>query len=326
MNHRAFAGALERGEDVQEKCVVAVLLRRDAERESRIHVVGGIEPVAPRLSREREIGDDEIEQLEATVVVFVVRRREGVILPDGRGGAIVEDHVHLGQRGRGVVHFLPKDGDIHRSLIVRLEQQRGRATGRVVNRLDGALGAADADHLGHNARDFRRGEELPLALAGVDGEVAHQVLVGIAHDVVALGAVSTEVERWIVEDGDEIGEPIHHVLALAEFVGVVEVGYVNHALEVVGLGQLADDLVDLVANLLVALERDHVGKAAALGNVEQVILLTGGLVGDVFHEQQDENVILVLRGVHPPAQFVAARPEGGIKFRFFDGHEIYRQA
>ena len=101
---------------------------------------------------------------------------------------------------------------------------------------------------------------------------------------------------------------------------VVEVGDVDHALEVVGLGELGDDLVDLVADLLVALERHHVGEAAALGHVEQVVLLAGGLVGDVFHEQQDEDVVLVLRGVHAAAQLVAAFPEGAVEFGFLEGH------
>ena len=57
------------------------------------------------------------------------------------------------------------------------------------------LRAAHADDLGHDARDFRRGVELALALAGFGGEVAHQVFVGIAQQVVALGAVAAEIER-----------------------------------------------------------------------------------------------------------------------------------
>ena len=76
-------------------------------------------------------------------------------------------------------------------------------------------GAADADDLGHDARDFRRGVELALALARLGGEVAHQVFVGVAQQVVALGAVAAEVERRIVEDRDQVGEAVHHLLALA---------------------------------------------------------------------------------------------------------------
>ena len=148
--------------------------------------------------------------------------------------------------------------------------------------------------------------------------MAHQVFVGVAQQVVALGAVAAEIQP--LEDGHQLGEPVHHLLALAELFLVVEVGDVDRALEaVVGVGQLADDLVDLVADLLVALGRHHVGKAAAGGHVDQGVGITGVFVGDVFDEQQDEDVILVLAGIHAAAQLVAGFPEGGIEFGFLEG-------
>jgi hypothetical protein len=53
--------------------------------------------------------------------------------------------------------------------------------------------------------------------------VAHEILVGVAEDVVVLGAVFREIELRLLEDGDEVGEPLDHGVALAELVGVVEV-------------------------------------------------------------------------------------------------------
>ena len=50
------------------------------------------------------------------------------------------------------------------------------------------------------------------------------------------------------------------------------------------------------------------------------IRLAGVLVADVLDEQQDQDVVLVLAGVHAAAQFVAARPEGGVEFGFLEGH------
>ena len=148
----------------------------------------------------------------------------------------------------------------------------------------------------------------------------HQVFVGVAQQIVALGAIAPEIEIGAVEDGDQVGEPIHHLLALAELVLVVEIGLVDDALEIVGLGELGDDLVDLVADLLVALEGDHVGEAAALGDIEHGVFLAGVLVGDVLDEQQDQHVVLVLRSVHAAAQLVAAFPERTVEFRLLDGH------
>ena len=85
------------------------------------------------------------------------------------------------------------------------------------------LALADADDLRDDAADFGGGVELALALAALGGEVPHQVFVGVAEDVVALGAVLREIERRILEDGDEVGEPVHHLLAAAELCRVVEV-------------------------------------------------------------------------------------------------------
>ncbi len=71
-----------------------------------------------------------------------------------------------------------------------LEQQRTGTTGGIV---DGGVGArpgfADLEDLGDDAADLGRRVELALALAALGGEVPHEVLVGVAEDVVAVGAV-----------------------------------------------------------------------------------------------------------------------------------------
>ena len=61
-------------------------------------------------------------------------------------------------------------------------------------------------------------------------------------------------------------------------------------------------------------------KLAPVGNVIRRVGLAGVLVADVLDEQQDEDVVLVLRRIHAAAQFVAARPEGGVEFGFLEGH------
>jgi len=150
--------------------------------------------------------------------------------------------------------------------------------------------------------------------------VAHQVLVGVAEDVVALGAVGAEVEPGVLEDGDEVGEAVDHFLAAPELVGVVEVGEGDDALEIVGVGEPADDLV---ADFLVALERDHIAEAAAGRDLDEGLGLARVAVRDVFDEEEDEDVVLVLGGVHPAAELVAARPEGGVELGFLDGHRVF---
>ena len=92
----------------------------------------------------------------------------------------------------------------------------------------GCLGVfwRDTDDLGQDATDFRRGKELPLALAAIDSEVPHEILIGIAQDVVVFGAVFGEIQFGLLEDADKIGEPIYHRLPLAEFIRIVEIGEV----------------------------------------------------------------------------------------------------
>ena len=193
-NDRAFARALQAGEDVEEEGVVAVFRGRDAVVEAAELVFGGIEAVAPRLGGEGRIGDHEVERLEAAIGALEVGAGEGVVLPDFRRGAVVQDHVHPGQRLGGVVHLLPVEGEVEAGaalrFVVGLEQQRAGAAGRDRGWSGRRFRATDADDLGHDAGDFRRGVELPLALARLGGEVAHQVFVGVAKQVVALGAVA----------------------------------------------------------------------------------------------------------------------------------------
>ena len=112
-NARAFAGALERAEDVQEVGVVALLAGRDAVvLEALPGVVLGIEAGAPAFVAEGRIGDDVVEGLER-VAVEEERAGQGVALLDLRRGVVVQDHVHAGEAGRGVVFLLPVEGDLH---------------------------------------------------------------------------------------------------------------------------------------------------------------------------------------------------------------------
>ena len=59
----------------------------------------------------------------------------------------------------------------------------------------GGLRVVNADDLRRDAADLGGRVELSIALATLSGEVPHQVFVGVAKDVVALGAVLREVER-----------------------------------------------------------------------------------------------------------------------------------
>ena len=273
-----------------------------------------------RLSLKGRIGDHIVEGLER-VAVLELGIGQRVALHDQRGGIVVQDHVHARQAAGGSVLFLTVERDRRAGFIGDLEQQRAGAAGGVID--GGGAGrpaVVDADDLRDDAADLGGRVELTFALAALGGEVAHQVFVGIAQNIIALGAVLGEIEGRVLEDGDQVGQAVHHLLAAAELGGIVEVREVG---QLVGISQRGDDLlVDLVADVGLALQRDHVLEAGAFGDRDRRIGHASILVADVLDEQQHQDIILVLAGIHAAAQLVAACPEGGIKFRFFDCHQI----
>ena len=116
----------------------------------------------------------------------------------------------------------------------------------------------------------------------------------------------------VFENRDEVAELLDLLGAVAEFVRVVEVGEVAAGEAGVGVDKRLDDLsVDQVADVAVALERDHVLEARALGDnnwwLEAVVVRV--FVGYVFDEQHEQDVVLVLAGIHATAQFIARGPE-----------------
>ena len=74
-----------------------------------------------------------------------------------------------------------------------------------------------------DAAHFRRCVELPLALATLCCEVAHEILVSVAEKVIAVAAILREVECRIFEDRDEVGEAIDLLLAASELCRVGEI-------------------------------------------------------------------------------------------------------
>ena len=232
----AFAGALQGADDVQQVGVVALPGGRHAEGlEAFVGVVGRVETGAPALVAKGRIGDHIVEGLER-VAVLELGIGQRIALYNERRGVVVQDHVHARQTAGRVIHG-------------------GSA---------GGPGVADAENLRNHPAHLGRGVELALAFAALGGEVAHQIFVGIAQDIIAIGAVPGKVEGRVLEDSDEVGEAIHHLLAAAELGGVIEVREVGQP---VGISQRGDDLlVDLVADVRLALERHHVLEAGARGD------------------------------------------------------------
>ena len=148
--------------------------------------------------------------------------------------------------------------------------------------------------------------------------MAHEVLVGVPQQVIALGTRSREVE--VLEDPDELGQAVDELPALTQLVGVVEVGVVDDTLQVVGVRELPDSHVDLLADVRAALECDQVIERPASGHLDVGVHVGLRLVRDVLHEQQRQDVVLVLTGVHAAAKLVGTGPERAVEVRLLQGH------
>ena len=89
-------------------------------------------------------------------------------------------------------------------------------------------------------------------------------------------SIGPEIKTF--EDSDQLREAVLHLLTCAKLTLVVEVGLVDYAFEVVSFGKPTDDLIDFVADLLVALQSHHVGKATIYGYFNERVSVSGVLV------------------------------------------------
>ena len=200
------------------------------------------------------------------------------------------------------------------------------------------------DDVGHEVRDGGRGVEFAGLLPGFGGELAEHVLVGVPEgvggvveevdlvelrhelgdDLVLRGLGVAELLRVEVDVVEDVGEVLAEPLDLVEGLGegaeleLVALDVAHQALEGelgvedepgVGL-ELLDEVrvgvVLLVSPLALGDGELRVALVSCLrlGGVEQ-------LVGEVFVEEEPEDVVLVLVGVHLPSQDVRASPEYG---------------
>ena len=70
---------------------------------------------------------------------------------------------------------------------------------------------------------------------------------------------------------------------------------------------------------LVPCSFQHVLEGAALGHLDQRRVCLG-VVRDVFHEEQGEDVVLVEGGIHAAAELVTAVPERAVQLGLLQSH------
>jgi hypothetical protein len=61
-------------------------------------------------------------------------------------------------------------------------------------------------------------------------------------------------------------------------------------------------------------------KLAPGGDDDRRVRHASVFIADVFDEQQDEDMVLVLAGIHAATEFVATGPERAVQLRFLERH------
>ena len=233
---------------------IAVLVGRgsDMKAPERLFRRVGLEAVGPGFQGKWRIGDDKVvlHQLPAGCRELGVSQH--VALGDFCRFLCMQDHIHHRETACRDVHFLAEDRQLDRGRLGRFQKQGPRATGRVIDALLGVCGPLNATDRGDDARDLCRGVKLTFALAGLGCEIPHEVFVGVTEQVVAVRAVAREVQFLTAEDVDQVGQRPDHLLTTPEFLGIIEEGTIDHAAEIILLGNARDGLVHLLANFFVA--------------------------------------------------------------------------
>ena len=212
---RALALALERGDEVQQESVVAVFGRGNAVGEAPKAVVGRVEAVGPCLVGEGRIGDGEIEGPEAAVRVREVGGGQRVAVPQVGGFVAVQDHVHAAPAPKWRCLSPGRyTGDAARRPVGGLEQQRAGTAGRIVNRLFPSVSAPTPITWAMMRETSAGCRTAPCSCPTRWRSAAS----GTRRASPSRSSPSARL-AWKssgVEYGDQLGEPVLHLLARAE--------------------------------------------------------------------------------------------------------------
>ena len=147
--------------------------------------------------------------------------------------------------------------------------------------------------------------------------MTHEKLISIAENVVVVRPVLGKVQAWIFKDGNKIGETFDHRLTLAQLVRVVKVREVGACKAGICVDERLNDLgVDLAADVTRSFQGHHVCETGTRWNSDRRLEVVGVavLVRDIFDKQHEQDIVLILAGIHATPQFIAGCPEGGVEF------------
>ncbi len=303
------------GDDVLQEGEVGVLLRRTPVDKAPVRIlVGHVHP----LLGEGGVADRRV--VLGDLPALQAGGGEGVALVDLRRHVAVDDHVHPRQGGGDTVALLPVYGrrkpggkppaqsQAVDGLLAGAQERRTRAAGGVVNGLPGPFQGTQAAQARQGDGHAGRGVELPLAFARIDGELAHHVLVDVTEQVGRLGAVARR-EIHASEQRYQAADLVANLPRTAELRRAVVVNPQDlpEIMRGVCLQERLQPLVEHVSHALRPAEFHQIGVARARGKPNLAVVLRVRQ-GHGAHEDQGQDVVLVLRRVHAAPHLVGGLP------------------
>ena len=293
------------------------------------------------LSRKRGIGDDGLEAFAG-----VLRLGKGILVADVEVTVVnvVENHIHPRQVVSGRVHLLAVDHTEFLYLFSYTKEERSGTAGGVIDGLNAGL--SGSDEFGKNLGNLLRGVELAGGFAGAAGELTDEVFVGVAKDV-GFGVVELEVD--FIEGAEDIDEgSVTIAIGFTKFGGI-EVDGFEEVVEIVfgfmahgGLLNVFQDALyvfedvaassgegteevggrEVEAEVIDGTGTDGFEDFVGLGVIRGILVFDciGGkdavgksplFFGEVFEEDESEDVVAELVGVHATPEGVGNVPELG---------------
>lgn len=278
---------------MQEPGIITILFRRNTKAIKTLEwICRGFQSVTPVLIGKRRIHNHKVEAAQLTEIICELRVGQGIALQNGTGSLLMEDEVHPGQAGCGVI--LAKNGHdgiavfANRCFVCSPDEQAAAACGRIVDspiliRRGGDI--TNADQARNDAGHLAGRIELALALTGFLRELHHEVFVGVADNVVTAGAVSTEINIRILEDANQTGHFIDQFFSGTQFLRIIEADIGQGSLEMVVFQELLQDLINPLANVRFPFCCDQRVKGCFLGYREHRIGLSLIPVRHIFVEE-----------------------------------------
>ena len=295
----------------------------------------GILDVLPDvILAERRIGGHAVVAGQLAALGLVLRAAQCVFLADVSRLNPVKEHVHFADGPRGAHALLPGERKIARistalaDVVARLDQHAAGTDGGIID-AHARLRVEDFDD---DADDIGWRVELARLFAGGIGEVFDEVFVGRAEEVGELEVLIAQGD--LLEVLDEVRERVVVERALADFP--VEVDALEHVLKLIDIRvfESFERLVQPGADVglqmpdvrparvvrdeegvfvrVRELRRNHVrAHPARLEILRELLLFLIEEVAQPLQEEHAENVFLVLRRIHVPAQVVARAKKKG---------------